>query len=430
MRKLARLLIVLSLGLAAGCGVELPSAAPTSTPTPAPTSPPSPTPAPEASTTAPPASQTTSGSASCVAAPFDVTVESGIPPISEEDHAHGPADAPITVIEYADFQCPGCAAMATLRMYLEDTYGQDIQAAYRHFPLSFHDKAMVTAEAVEAAAAQGKFWEMHDLLYERAQEWGQLSGDAAMQAQLLEYAEELGLDTERFSRDMTDHTYLDRINADAEVAKQTSLPGTPTYIINGVIYPTQEFGLHPLRISAFIDLLRLKDRMYTAPPPQVIDPDRNYVATIRTEHGDIVIELYAAQAPVNVNSFVFLAQEGWYDGVTFHRVIPGFVAQTGDPTGSGIGSPGYRCDDEIASALTYDSAGVVGMASGGPGTSSIGSQFFITYDALPQLDGNYTIIGRVIEGMDVVESITPRDPDQGAILPPGDVIETVLIEER
>jgi cyclophilin family peptidyl-prolyl cis-trans isomerase len=319
--------------------------------------------------------------------------------------------------------------MATLRMYLEDTYGEDIQAAYRHFALSFHDKAPITGEAVEAAGAQGKFWEMHDLLYERQQEWGQLSGEA-MQTKLVDYAEELGLDTERFSQELSDHVYLDKVNADTQIAMQAGLPGTPTYIINGVVYPTDQFGLHPTRITAFIDLLMLKDRMYTAPPPQVIDPDKDYTATIRTKHGDVVIELYAKQVPVNVNSFVFLAQEGWYDGVTFHRVLPGFVAQAGDPTGSGIGSPGYSCDDEIVPALTYDGPGVVGMASGGPGTSSIGSQFFITYDALPQLDGNYTIIGRVIEGMDAVDSITPRDPGQGNILPPGDVIETILIEEH
>ncbi len=319
--------------------------------------------------------------------------------------------------------------MSTLRMYLEDTYGEDFQSAFRHFPLSFHNNATITAEATEAAAAQGKFWEMHDLIFERQQQWSQLSGDA-MQTELVAYAEELGLDTERFSQELSDHVYLDKVNADAQVAMQAGLPGTPSYIINGVVYPTDQFGLHPLQIIAFINLLMLKDRTYTEPPPQVIDPDKNYEATIRTEYGDVVIELYASQVPVNVNSFAFLAQEGWYDGVTFHRVIPGFVAQAGDPTGSGMGSPGYRCDDEIIPELAYDGAGVVGMASGGPGTSSIGSQFFITYDALPQLDGNYTIIGRVIDGMDVVDQITPRDPSQGTVLPPGDVIETILIEEQ
>ncbi len=319
--------------------------------------------------------------------------------------------------------------MASLHTYLEDTYGDDIRYTYRHFALSFHDKAVITGEAVEAAGAQSKFWEMHDLLFERQQEWGQLSG-GAVQDKLVEYAEELGLDTERFTQELEDHVYQDKVTAQTQDAQQAGLPGTPTYIINDIVYPTQQWGLHPVPISAFISLLELQDQMYTEPPPQVLDPDKDYVATIQTEHGDIIIELYDDLVPVNVNSFVFLAQEGWYDDVTFHRVIPEFMAQAGDPTGTGVGSPGYRCDDEIVAELAYDQPGVVGMASGGPGTSSIGSQFFITFDAVSQLDGNYTIIGQVVEGMDVLESLTPRDPNEGVDLPPGDVIETITIEEK
>jgi len=372
---------------------------------------------------------TPSGPAFCVEAPFDFPAELRIPPVTEEDHVHGPADASITFIEYADFQCPACSGLALMREYLEEIYGDEIRFVYRHLPLiSIHDKAVITAEATEAASAQGKFWEMHDLLYERQQEWNMLS-EADLSPQLVEYATELGLDTDRFAQELNDGVYREQIMAGYEDYSQYGQMATPTYVINNVFYPTQALGGFGM-IEGFISLLSLKDRMYTAPPSQVIDPDKDYIATIRTERGDIVIELYADLVPVNVNSFVFLARDGWYDGVTFHRVIPGFVAQAGDPTDSGMGSPGYRCSDEIVPTLTYDGAGVVGMASAGPGTSTIGSQFFITYDAIPQLDGNYTIIGRVIEGMDVVESITPRDPSQGSGLPPGDVIETILIEER
>ena len=133
-------------------------------------------------------------------------------------------------------------------------------------------------------------------------------------------------------------------------------------------------------------------------------------------------------APIAVNSFIFLAENGWYDGVTFHRVLPGFVAQGGDPTGTGFGGPGYAYDIEISEEVTFDSAGLLAMANSGPGSN--GSQFFITYDALPDLDGRFTIFGRVISGMEVVEQITPRDPSQNPALPPGDLILGITIEEN
>ena len=125
-------------------------------------------------------------------------------------------------------------------------------------------------------------------------------------------------------------------------------------------------------------------KQYSAPPEMVIDPSKRYTATISTDNGDIVIELFADKAPRTVNNFVFLAREGYYDGVTFHRVIKGFMAQGGDPTGSGSGGPGYKFADEFHPALKHDSAGILSMANAGPGTN--GSQFFITYggDAAPR----------------------------------------------
>jgi cyclophilin family peptidyl-prolyl cis-trans isomerase len=160
----------------------------------------------------------------------------------------------------------------------------------------------------------------------------------------------------------------------------------------------------------------------------LISPGKQYVATLHTEKGEIVLELYADQAPTAVNSFVFLARHGWFDGVTFHRVIPGFVAQAGDPTGTGFGGPGYAFDNEISPDLKFDRPGVLGMANSGPGSN--GSQFFITLAPAPNLNGDYTIFGHVISGMDVVKGLTPRDPSQAMNLPPGDKINSVTIEEK
>jgi cyclophilin family peptidyl-prolyl cis-trans isomerase len=165
---------------------------------------------------------------------------------------------------------------------------------------------------------------------------------------------------------------------------------------------------------------------YDSPPPMVIDPAKHYTATISTDLGDIVIELYADKAPRTVNNFVFLAREGYYDGVTFHRVIKGFMAQAGDPTGSGSGGPGYRFPDEFHPALKHDGPGVFSMANAGPDTN--GSQFFITYRDTPHLDGKHAVFGRVTEGMDVLEAIPERDPQRAS--QPGVVMNTFIVAEE
>lgn len=168
-------------------------------------------------------------------------------------------------------------------------------------------------------------------------------------------------------------------------------------------------------------------KQYDAPPPMTIDPSKQYFATVKlAKGGEFVIQLYPDKAPITVNSFVFLAREGYFNGVTFHRVLEGFMAQGGDPTGTGGGGPGYEFVNED-SDLTFDKAGVVAMANAGRDTN--GSQFFITFGPTPQLNGGYTIFGQVIEGMDVVNEITLRDPDQNPNFP-GDTIESVTIMEQ
>jgi cyclophilin family peptidyl-prolyl cis-trans isomerase len=167
--------------------------------------------------------------------------------------------------------------------------------------------------------------------------------------------------------------------------------------------------------------------MYSAPPAMEINLNKTYVATIETEKGDIVIELFANKVPNTVNNFVFLARQGFYDGTTFHRVLADFMAQAGDPTGTGSGGPGYRFRDEFHPTLKHDGPGVLSMANSGPNTN--GSQFFITYKATSGLDNRHAVFGRVTEGMDVLKSLTLRDPSQ-APSSTGDLIKTIHIEER
>ncbi len=135
-----------------------------------------------------------------------------------------------------------------------------------------------------------------------------------------------------------------------------------------------------------------------------IQTDKRYVTTLNTNHGVMVIELFPEEAPKTVNNFVFLAREGFYDGVIFHRTMENFMIQGGDPTGTGSGGPGYRFEDEFVPSLVFDSPGILAMANAGPNTN--GSQFFITTVPTPHLDGKHTIFGRVLEGQDVADAIS------------------------
>ncbi|MBX3011950.1 MAG: peptidylprolyl isomerase [Caldilineaceae bacterium] len=169
-----------------------------------------------------------------------------------------------------------------------------------------------------------------------------------------------------------------------------------------------------------------RNEMYTAAPEMVIDPSKFYYATLKTARGDIKVQLFADRAPLTVNNFVFLAREGFYNDTIFHRVLDGFMAQAGDPTGTGMGGPGYEFADEIVPTLTFDRPGLLAMANAGPGTN--GSQFFITFAPTDWLNGMHTIFGEVIEGQDILNQITRVDPSQPSGVT-ADTLYTVLIEE-
>ena len=165
-------------------------------------------------------------------------------------------------------------------------------------------------------------------------------------------------------------------------------------------------------------------KQYSAPPAQTLEAGKRYTATFKTEKGDFVVELYADKTPRTVNNFVFLAREGFYDGVTFHRVIKDFMAQGGDPTGTGTGGPGYTFADEFNSSLKHNGPGILSMANAGPNTN--GSQFFITHLATPWLDGKHTVFGKITHGLEVLMSIPERDPRAKT---PGVKITTIEITE-
>lgn len=171
-------------------------------------------------------------------------------------------------------------------------------------------------------------------------------------------------------------------------------------------------------MSKVSDIQRDGQRRFSSAPPQVIDSEKSYTATLSTDRGEIKIELTPKETPLTVNNFVFLAAHGYYDGLNFHRVIssPPFMIQGGCPQGTGTGGPGYQFRDEFAPNLKH-AEGVLSMANAGPGTN--GSQFFITLAPQPHLDNKHTVFGRVIEGMDAVRAIRQ-----------GDKITRVEIEEK
>ncbi|MCA9931045.1 MAG: peptidylprolyl isomerase [Anaerolineales bacterium] len=169
-----------------------------------------------------------------------------------------------------------------------------------------------------------------------------------------------------------------------------------------------------------------RDGYYAAPPENILEPGVDYQAIISTEKGEMRLDLYEDEAPLTVNNFIFLANQGFYDGTTFHRVLQDFMAQGGDPSGTGAGGPGYEFADETDNGLVFDRRGLLAMANGGPDTN--GSQFFITYGVTDWLDGNHTIFGELTEGDDVLSSLALRDP--ATATEPGELIERIDIVEN
>jgi len=375
----------------------------------------------------------------CQAEPLPDLPSSGLPiTIADDDWSTGASadDAILTIIEYSDFQCPACASTTYyIDAIVKTTPG--IRLIFRHLPLeSLHDKAFLAAEAAEAAGAQGKFWEMHTLLFDHAiegyialqngqetTEWIALSPEEAT-AEFARFAQELGLDVERFSSDLEKGTYREKVDADFEAFSTLELSyATPTIIvgINDVYFQPNLSSYDELvHFLAVAKMMQGDLTFFDVPPEMTVTEAQTYQATLKTTQGDIVLEISGALAPVHVNSFIFLAQQQWYDDSEFFYVMDDFVALTGDPSNTSYGYPGYYCDGEKQSA--FSEAGTVGALPNG--------QFFITLGAdAADLAGQFTQIGRVVEGMDVLDKLArvmPRDPSA----PKPDVLQSIQIIEK
>jgi cyclophilin family peptidyl-prolyl cis-trans isomerase/protein-disulfide isomerase len=363
---------------------------------------------------------------SLVAAPTPGPEEPSIfPPIGKQDHVRGAEDPVFTIMDYSDFLDPRSALFAAAVDQLLEENPDKVRAVSRMFPLiAISDKSAIAAQAAEAAAEQDKYWQIRDLLYKQQADWTSLSaGD--FEQWIIAQAATLGLDVTQFRADMKREDLVTRVQKAWEDGQKMGLPGTPLVILNGQIYggPRDYNSLNDI-----MQLIVLGKRQFTTCPPVTVETNKQYIATLHTEKGDVVIQLFANKAPYTVNSFLFLVRNGWYDNITFHRVVPDLFAQTGDPSGTGKGNPGYYVVTEIDPQRKFDRPGMVAMVNSGPDTS--GSQFFITYAPASQFDGKYTIFGEVLSGMDVLKQLTPRDAQPGQATPPGDKLLGITIEEK
>ncbi|GAB4482116.1 MAG: hypothetical protein Kow00124_30600 [Anaerolineae bacterium] len=334
--------------------------------------------------------------------------------VTDEDYVRGPADAAVTLILYNDFACESCRAIMQGAADLLAQY-DDIRMVFRPLPLPEPVSSAVAAQAAEGAGALGgpdAFWAMIDLLYANQAEWKDLAEDD-LYSVLSDYAAQAGVDGEALIAGVQAGDYEEPVVRKMIPILDAGAPGAPVVFMNAqALYPAPPDAE---RLNVFREIA-LTAITYGEAPPLVIDPAGQYRAWLETEKGTIVLDLFADIAPQTVNNFAFLACSGYYDDIVWHRVIPGFVAQTGDPSGTGLGGPGYSVPDEndseayLARGMSFDRAGLLSMARSNE-PDSAGSQFFITYGPATRLDTKFTIFGEVLSGMDVLEQLTPYEAD-------------------
>jgi peptidyl-prolyl cis-trans isomerase B (cyclophilin B) len=344
-------------------------------------------------------------------------------PVTADDWIRGPHDAPASFVVYCDFQALGCARLASVMSSILAAHPNDVNLVYRSVPIAVsNDKAFLAGQAAQAASEQGAFWSMYDTLYQRWDEWVDLTPED-FETWLNAAAEEANLDVEQFQDDFSSPQTLARQEQAYAAAVSAGIPSVPFVFLNGDLY---RLSLDRTTLEASIRLAALQSMRFDAYPPIVIDPDRQYTAHLLLNIGEVVIQLLPRSAPKAANSFVFLAQHGWYDGNSVFRVVPGRLVETGDPSGTGIGDAGYFFETEIDPALSYDEAGMVGLTNSGAETNS--SIFFISLAPIPEFNGERTIFGRVVKGLGLLQVLDARDPLVDLLQPPQAKIIRLTIE--
>lgn len=372
----------------------------------------------------------------CAAFPPPVPLSFEAPPgspfvLEPAEHALGSPDALATILFYSDLLCDACAERWPLVRALAEQSPEDVRVVFRHIPISpsGEGSAATAAEAAEVAYLLGDeaaFLDMIDVLFAGRDEWADLEGDDLVDT-MADYAGELGLDEDDFAAALEEGAAEPVVSAGFDSALMAGIPdlALPVLVVNGQPYPSDQIG--DVSLIASLAVVATDEARFNTAPPQVIVSDSRYMARLEMETGVAYLVLFPETAPVTVNNFAYLACQDYYDGITFHRVLPGFVAQGGDPSATGFGGPGYTIPDEWQrNPFSFDRAGLLSMAkSQAPDSAS--SQFFITLAPTPSLDQGFTIFGEVVEGLEAVEGLAPRDPSQPGPLPPGSGLIDVTV---
>ena len=351
-----------------------------------------------------------------------------------DDHVFGKASAPVTIIEYGDLQCPSCASFHAMITPTLAAVSDTVKLVFRHFPLvTVHNKADIAARGAEAAALQGKFWEMHDLLYEKQKDWDGKQ-PAEMTATLKTYAGQLGLDANKFEQDMASKAVIDRVQRDVSAANALKLSGTPSLFLDGRQAPAEAFAspdvvtqIKSYAQSRAAQLAGASAKTFAFTMPEAVtNKNAKYVMTVKTSKGDIVTELDPTLAPVNVNSTVFLAQQNYFNGaqiVVNDSQLGAVLVGSSTPSGN----PGYECDVEKPAAGAMTKPGVVALFTNGDKSMP---QFVFTYSPTKELDGRFTVIGSITSGLDVLKTLTATITTSGTVTSKGDTITGVTVAEK